>query len=247
MMHDVLTPLLFKREELRSVPRSERAKEKDGSRVTINSSPLYRGAVNKFYAQFTRKPLTPPPTYPSPPKAFPCPSPRYPTTSPSSSAPSVSQSEEPFPFTDRSEVQLHPSPINLAAGPASSSPSKGESIDIIDLSEVWHDVLLWAIVWVANGSKYQTTLLSPETNEDGQFSVRSLKSELGRKAKYIETYDPVCEIWRKLPWDTTVGPLHYDGRVILFRYAGVTDLAGFDRVKTMAVRLSGSKGKSYSR
>jgi len=60
MLHDKLTPLrlLFKREELRSIPKSERGKEKDGSCV-FASSPLYAEAVKKFYAQFTRnvKPL----------------------------------------------------------------------------------------------------------------------------------------------------------------------------------------------
>jgi hypothetical protein len=138
MLHDVLTPLLFKREELRSVPRSERAKAKDGSRITIASSPLYTEAVKKFYAQFTQnvEPLTPPPTHPSQPRAFPCPSPRYPASRPSLAAPSSSQSEEEgfiLDGPDLSEAQRHPSPINPAAGP--SSPSKGESIDIIELSE----------------------------------------------------------------------------------------------------------------
>jgi hypothetical protein len=149
-------------------------------------------------------------------------------------------------LADLSKVQVCPSPITPAAG-SSSSAEVGESIvDIIDLSEDYHDVLIWAIVWVANGSKYQTALLSPETNEDGQFSFMSLKTELGKNVRLLETYDPLAETWRELPWDTTVGPLHYDGRVILFRNAGVTELRGFERVKTLAVRLSGSKGK-YSR
>jgi hypothetical protein len=211
MMHNVLAPLLFKREELRSVPRSERAKEKDRSRVTITSSPLYSEAVKKFYDQLTRKVQSP--------------------TPPSSSSAPSSQPAEPFHFTDLPEAQLRPS---------SSAPTiKGYSSPIIDLR---HDVLLWAIVWVANGSQYQTTLLSPNTNDEGQFSVRAVKSELGRNAKFLETYDPLTENWRKVPWDTTVGPLHYDGRVILFRHPGVTDLQGFDRVKSLADRLSGSKG-----
>jgi hypothetical protein len=128
-----------------------------------------------------------------------------------------------------------------------SAPTSSRDREIIDLTEEVHDVLIWAIVWVANGSKYKTALLAPNTNEDGQFSVRSVKSELAEDAKYLETYDPLAENWRKLTWDTTVGPLHYDGRVVLFRHPGVTNLQGFDRVKTMADRLSGSKGKSNSR
>jgi hypothetical protein len=37
--------------------------------------------------------------------------------------------------------------------------------------------------------------------------------------------------------------VNYDGRVILFRNAGVTDLEGLGQVRTIAHRLSGSKGK----
>jgi hypothetical protein len=251
MLHDILTPLLFKREELRSIPRSKIAADKEGLRVTIASSPLYAEAVKKCYAQYIRNldPLTPPPTNPRVrPQSFLYPSPlaaRSSSSTPSQSEKGGSSVE----FADVSEVQVHSSPIPACSSSSGTTTSKaGESIvNIIDLSEDHHDVLIWAIVWVSNGSKYRTALLLPKTNQEGQFSLKSLKSELDKKVKVLETYDPLAENWRELPWDTTVGPLHYDGRVILFRAAGVTELRGFDRVKNIAARLSGSKGKSHAR
>lgn len=217
MLHDMLTPLLFKREELRSIATSKEAKKKESSRVTIASSPLYADAVKRYYGQLFRdlKPLTPPSTDSrAQPAPFPCPSP----------------------------IRSSPS--------TPSAPSEDEgnlAVDFIDLSDDHEDVLFWAIVWIANNLKYKSVLLSPKVNEAGRFTLSSLKLEMGEieveQTQRLETYDPAAEIWRHVPWHTEVGPLNYNGQVILLRYAGVTRLEGFDRVKSMARRLPGSKGK----
>ena len=121
------------------------------------------------------------------------------------------------------------------------------AVDFIDLSDDHEDVLFWAIVWIANNLKYKSVLLSPKVNEAGRFTLSSLKLEMGEieveQTQRLETYDPAAEIWRHVPWHTEVGPLNYNGQVILLRYAGVTRLQGFDHVKSMARRLPGSKGK----
>ena len=223
LLHDTLTPLLFKREELRSIPASIEAKKKEGSRITIASSRLYADAINKYYAQVTRNSalLTPPPTISTAqPAPFPAPSPLLPTSQSSSSARSASCSEA------------------------------GDAIDFLDLSEDHDDVLFWAIVWVANELGHKSALLSPKTNDAGKFSLASLKMEMGQheieQTGALETYDPLTENWHRLLWEAEVGPLLCDGRVILFRYTGVTQLKGFDRIKSLAGRLPGSKGKLRS-
>ncbi len=247
LLHDLLTPLLFKREELRSIPKTRSSMQKDHSRVTIASSHLYADAVKKYYVQFmsTVEPLTPPPTDPRPQVqrgVFPCPSPLN----------SVSTSSLLTPSGSRPKIRV--STIidleDLSEDHESSSSTHSENGESIvgfeDLSEDHQDVLFWAILWVANGSSYKMVLLFPKTNKGGQFSLSSLKQHFDQDAAHLETYDPLHKIWRQLPWDTTVGPLHFDGRVILFRYGGITELKGFDCVKNLANRLLGTKGKTHS-
>ena len=155
-------------EELRSIPRSSKAKAKEGSRVTISSSHLYAEAVKKYYAQFTRhsEPLTPPPTNPRAQLApFPHLSPLNPILGRSSSSASASQVE---------------------------NGNSDLDVDFIDLSEDHEDILFWAVVWEGNGLKYKTALLSPNPNEAGRFSLASLKVEMGEndieQTQILEAY-----------------------------------------------------------